>query len=118
MPVYTVQCSTCDSTREVHRNLMDFGKWPQCCGATMQQVIQAPQIMRDIDPYQAVATDVATGSAPVIRSRREHREFLKRNGYHEVGGEHHVQKRHPIDTVTGREIKRVADDVIARKSRR
>lgn len=40
-------------------------------------------IIRDIDPYQAVAVDVATGKRPKIGSRSEHREFLKRNGYHE-----------------------------------
>ncbi len=45
------------------------------------------QIIKDIDPYRAVAVDVATDSAPAIGSRREHREFLKRNGYHEVGNE-------------------------------
>jgi hypothetical protein len=42
-----------------------------------------PQIIRDIDPYKAVAVDVATGKRPVIGSRREHKAFLKRNGYHE-----------------------------------
>ena len=45
------------------------------------------QIIKDIDPYKAVAVDVATDKAPAIGSRREHREFLKRNGYHEVGNE-------------------------------
>ncbi len=45
------------------------------------------QIIRDIDPYKAVAVDIATDTAPAIGSRREHREFLKRNGYHEVGNE-------------------------------
>lgn len=45
------------------------------------------QIIKDIDPYKAVAVDIATDSAPAIGSRREHREFLKRNGYHEVGNE-------------------------------
>ena len=45
------------------------------------------QIIKDIDPYKAVAVDIATDKAPAIGSRREHREFLKRNGYHEVGNE-------------------------------
>ena len=45
------------------------------------------QIIKDIDPYKAVAVDIATDRAPAIGSRREHREFLKRNGYHEVGNE-------------------------------
>jgi hypothetical protein len=41
------------------------------------------QIIRDIDPYKAVAVDVATGKRPIIGSRRDHKNFLKRNGYHE-----------------------------------
>jgi hypothetical protein len=45
------------------------------------------QIIRDIDPYKAVAVDKRTGKAPRIGSRREHREFLKANGYVEVGNE-------------------------------
>lgn len=45
------------------------------------------QIIKDIDPYRAVATDKATGKRPVIGSRREHKEFLKRNNYFEVGTE-------------------------------
>lgn len=46
------------------------------------------QIIRDIDPYRAVASDVASdGARPVIAGRRQHREFLRRNGYVEVGNE-------------------------------
>ena len=36
---------------------------------------------------KAVAVDVATGKPPVIGGRRQHREFLKRNHYVEVGNE-------------------------------
>lgn len=44
-------------------------------------------IMPDIKPYQAMATDIATGTAPVIKSRSEHRDYLRRNGYIEIGNE-------------------------------
>lgn len=45
-------------------------------------------IIRDIDPYRAVASDVAAkGKRPVIGGRRQHREFLRRNGYTELGNE-------------------------------
>lgn len=44
-------------------------------------------VMPDIEPYQAMAVDVATGIAPVIKSRSEHREYLKRNGLVEIGNE-------------------------------
>jgi len=44
------------------------------------------QLIKDIEPYMSVAADV-NGKAPLIRSRREHKEFLKRNGYIEIGNE-------------------------------
>ncbi len=44
-------------------------------------------IIRDIEPYQAVASDLASGDNPVIGGRRQHREFLSRNGYVELGND-------------------------------
>jgi hypothetical protein len=46
-----------------------------------------PQIVKDIESYQAMGVDVATGKAPRIGGRRQHREYLKRNGYVEVGND-------------------------------
>lgn len=46
------------------------------------------QIIRDIEPYRAAGADVACeGKRPVIGGRRQHREFLRRNHYVEVGNE-------------------------------
>ena len=46
------------------------------------------QIIRDIEPYRPVVSDIAHGGKrPVITGRRQHREFLRRNGYVEVGNE-------------------------------
>ncbi len=53
------------------------------------------QIIKDIEPYKAVAVDKTTGKPPVIGGRRQHREFLKRNGYHEVGND--PIKQRPVD---------------------
>jgi hypothetical protein len=52
-----------------------------------------PQIMSDIAPYRTAATDVATGKRAVIVGRRQHREFLRRNGYVEIGNDY-VPPRH------------------------
>lgn len=61
---------------------------PQCsCFGIMRRLIEAPMVAPDIGAYQAVAIDVATGKPPVINSRSAHRDFLKRNGYQEVGNE-------------------------------
>lgn len=54
------------------------------------------QIIRDIDPYRAAGADVAAGNKrPLIGGRRQHREFLSRNGYVEVGNEKPVQGARP-----------------------
>lgn len=44
-------------------------------------------VIPDINPYQAVAADKETGKCPTIMGRRQHREFLKRNGYEELGND-------------------------------
>lgn len=41
-------------------------------------------VIPDIEPYVAIAGDMA---GKVIRSRKEHREFLKRNNFQEIGNE-------------------------------
>lgn len=66
------------------------------------------QIIRDIDPYRPVASDVAAGGKrPVIGGRRQHREFLRRNAYVEVGNE---VPRRPADPSHGMsQAERVAD---------
>lgn len=45
---------------------------------------KAHYIQPDLEPYMAVSGDMA---GKMIRSRREHREFLKRNRFEEVGNE-------------------------------
>lgn len=46
----------------------------------------APMVMRDLEPYRSAAADVH-GKRIVVGGRRQHREFLQRNGYREVGTE-------------------------------
>lgn len=41
----------------------------------------------DIEPYSTVAADKQTKKREYITSRKQHREFLKRNGYEEMGSE-------------------------------
>lgn len=54
---------------------------------------KGPAVISDIQPYRAAASDVACGGKrPVIGGRRQHREFLQRNGYVEMGNERPVQR--------------------------
>ena len=88
MPIYALQCPSCGHTEDIFRTVARMDEdLPICCGETMQRRICAPMVIADIQPYQAMAVDVATGKPPVITSRSQHRDFLKRNGYVEVGNE-------------------------------
>lgn len=85
-------------------NFHDLDKpWPDACyghfGSQAQR--RGIQIIKDIDPYKAVAVDGRTGKAPRIGSRREHREFLKANNYHEVGNEP-IRERTIVDVPDSR----------------
>lgn len=65
-------------------------------GANYYEPTSKLQIIRDIDPYRAVGADVACGDKrPVIGGRRQHREFLRRNGYVEVGNEAPISGQRP-----------------------
>lgn len=48
-------------------------------------------IQGDIEPYKAIGGDMA---GKWITSRSQHREFLKRNGFIEVGNEHRAFFEH------------------------
>jgi hypothetical protein len=48
----------------------------------------APMIIGDLPEYRAAAADKHTGKRPLIGGRRQHREFLQRNGYREVGNDY------------------------------
>lgn len=85
--------------------------WPEKCYGHFgsKSSVSGIQIIKDISPYQAVAVDKRTGKAPVIKSRREHREFLKDNGYVEVGNEP-LRQRQMIDVPDShRDVKRTLD---------
>lgn len=97
MPIYTYRCNTCGKTEIAYRKIAERDEMPKLrcqCHAGLEtqprnvsRVVEAPYIAPDIQAYQAVAVDVATGKPPVISSRSAHREFLQRNGYTEVGNE-------------------------------
>jgi hypothetical protein len=53
-------------------------------------------VIRDIEPYRTAGVDVAAGGKRVvIGSRSQHRQFLARNGYVEVGNEVPVSGSRP-----------------------
>lgn len=90
--------------------------WPEKCYAHFPAIASSStQIIKDIDSYKTVAAD-ANGKPAKIGSRREHREFLKRNNYVEVGNDPMKPKVLTYDTVSGREIRSVIERLQSRRS--
>jgi hypothetical protein len=59
-------------------------------------------VMDDIQPYKPMGEDVA--GQTVINSRSQHRSYLKRNGYIELGNEPMVERK--PDAYNSEEVKR------------
>jgi hypothetical protein len=67
----------------------EFGMVPKHLAGPLNETERAPMVMGDIEPYRAVGADIASGGKrPVIGGRRQHREYMARNGYMEVGNEY------------------------------
>jgi putative FmdB family regulatory protein len=113
MPLYDLACRACGQVTETVIPLADFHKElrPCECGGSRYRKIAALQVMGDIEPYQAVAVDRATGNAPMITSRAHHREFMKRNGYEELGNDKpKIARDDPIPTKEiGQQIKQTIE---------
>lgn len=120
MPIYVMQCAAgCGHEHDIFRSIAERDRdLPLCCGTTMVRKIVATMVAPDIGPYQAVAVDVATGKPPVINSRSAHRDFLKRNGYVEVGNEPIGRKKGEVrgDFDVRGELTRATREVLRKQS--
>lgn len=67
-------------------------------GLPDQKQCEGVQIIKDIDPYKPVAAEKHNGTRPVIGGRRQHREFLRRNGYFEVGNDYVAPRHEEVST--------------------
>lgn len=117
MPTYVWECPICEDRTEIICPVEDRNNAPHHCGVRMSRVITAPLVQPDIQPYRAVAGDMA---GKWIGSRREHKEFLKRNRFVEVGNEPIRPIKNDFRPRKGeiaQELKTVVPDVL-RKHRR
>lgn len=73
---------------------------------------KGPYVIGDIEGYRAMGADVACdGKRPWIGGRRQHREYLQRNKYIEVGND---PSPHPSDAPSPREAQRQRVEAIKR----
>jgi putative FmdB family regulatory protein len=88
LPIYRYQCECglqSDEFRKID-NRNDPLECPKCKGA-MGLRIMPTSVRADIQPYRSVVVDKATGKLVNIESRAQHKEFLHRNDYVEVGND-------------------------------
>ena len=98
-------CRVCEGWHDLSED------WPSSCIGHFRPASSGLQIVKDIEPYKAIAVDVATGRTPVITGRAQHREFMKRNSYIEIGNEKLSGARPEMQTVSKAEIKRAIEQV-------
>lgn len=84
MPLYVYECGHCGDTTEQVNTVSERHTGAPTCHGVMRLTIQPAYVTPDIAPYIAVAGD---RMGKPITSRKEHREFLKRNRFIEVGNE-------------------------------
>jgi putative FmdB family regulatory protein len=89
MPTYTYQCRDCHKRQESVRRVAERDDCPRCnrCYGATERRITPTMVATGFQPYKTVAFDKETGKPMLIRSRAEHRAFLSRNGYEEVGND-------------------------------
>lgn len=87
MPLYRYLCQ-CGKQYDEFRKIDNRNDAPVCiCGALTELRIMACNVQADNTDYVSAALDKETGKRVSIRSRAQHREFLARNDYVEVGNE-------------------------------
>lgn len=117
MPSYTFECPKCETRRTEILSLAEHEDALYVhCRKPMRQVLAAPQIVRDIEPYITVAADV-DGKRKRIGCRREHQEFIRRNNLHEVGNEMPKPREQKLDRSVGTDVKRAIEQLKSQRTK-
>lgn len=86
MPTYDYECLKCHRLIEEQRTIDDRLRRPRCkCGALMKMVNLGGRrhITPDFEPYHAVGKE----RGKLIKTRAQHRDYLKKHNYEEVGND-------------------------------
>lgn len=86
MPIYRYRCVKCGHEADEFRAIADRDDAPLCHDKYMERVITPPMVSV-FESYTTVAADRETGRTMTIRNKDEHRAFLARNGFEEVGND-------------------------------
>lgn len=83
MPLYDYSCGKCGRTQEAFRTVDDRNNGPECCGAQTEKQVSHYHVAPLFNAYRTVGAE----RGKIIRSRDEHRNYLKQHGYEEVGND-------------------------------
>lgn len=93
MPIYRYLCE-CGKQYDEFRKIDSRNDPLEClCGKFAELRIMPTSVQADNTNYISAAVDKETGKRVSIRSRAQHREFLARNDYVEVGNDFTPPKR-------------------------
>lgn len=82
MPTYTYECHRCAKQQTLLLTLAEHDAFrPKHCRKAMFQVMFAPQIVSDVQPYRSMITGER------IAGRKQHRDHLRAHGCIEIGNE-------------------------------
>lgn len=82
MPLYAYVCD-CGHRAEEYRTVKSRKRGPKHCGKTMKiEITGTHQLIGVFQPYRAIGR-----GRPWISTRKEHRDYLRQNGYEEVGND-------------------------------
>lgn len=83
MPLFSYECPKCGREQDAYRTVAERNRAPKCCGRKTVKIVTASYLTPQFTPYRAVGKE----RGKMIRSRGEHRDYLKRHGYEEVGND-------------------------------
>lgn len=81
--LYEYQCEKCGLMKEAVRSVKDRRRAPKHCGKSMTlQVTASYSVWGAFQEYRAIGR-----GRPMIKTRQQHKDYLRINGYEEVGND-------------------------------
>lgn len=97
MATYLWSCGNCKCEFEVWSTIAQRNDAPLHCGVPAARLINAPMVAPTFESYRAVG-----GDRRYIRTKQEHKGFLRDFGYEEVGND---MSYYPTETDAERETR-------------
>lgn len=85
MPTYAWRCNSCGREFEIWSKIAERDEPQQHCAVPATRILNAPMVAPLFEAYRSVGR-----GRPWIRTKQEHKDYLRREGYEEVGNDSSV----------------------------